>query len=230
MLRIAKNAQNPAMRRYPAVLWLLIYIGSLLILNGSHPTWKGWQLALGILLPVIACGVALYLAAGPWPGRPKVRGTYWALTGTFGFYLVTALVALVALGIAEAIAVLLAGLIPMTAVAICLAHVRQKTEATPDGALVDDAAEDHADAVPGLGVDDVRPLGDTPEAHAEVIPQDIPKGHPGRPAVEQQAEVLGGTTPGHRDGGAAAIDGERAARRAPVVDQEEAHKGARFHR
>jgi hypothetical protein len=35
--------------------------------------------------------------------------------------------------------------------------------------------------------DDRAPLGDTPEAHDEIIPQDLPKGHPGRPEAERQA-------------------------------------------
>ncbi|MDX6731317.1 MAG: hypothetical protein QOC54_1265 [Baekduia sp.] len=184
------------MRRYPAMLWLLVFVGSLLILNGSHPTWRPWELVVGIALPVIACGLAIYLATGPEAGKPRVRGSYWFLTGTFAFYAVAALAALFALGIDEAIAVLLAGLIPMTAVALWLAHVRQKTRTTPDGALVDTAADDHTDPVPGLGADDQRPLGDTPDAHDEIIPQDLPKDHPGRQAVEEEAAALGGATPG----------------------------------
>jgi hypothetical protein len=214
------------MRRYPAVLWLLVFVGSLLILNGSHPTWRPWELVVGIALPAIACGLAIYLAAGPQPDRPRVRGSYWFVTGTFVFYAVAALVALFALGIDEAIAVLLAGIIPMTAVAIWLAHVRQKTVAMPDGTLVDAAAEDNTDPIPGLGVDDRRPMGDTPAAHDEIIPQDLPKDHPGRRAVEEQAEALGGATPGHREGGAAAEQGEREARTAPIVTEDEAHRGA----
>jgi hypothetical protein len=174
------------MRRYPAVLWLLVFVGSLLILNGSHPTWNTAQLVVGIALAVIACGVATYLAATPQRDQPRVRGSSWFLGGTFAFYAVAALVALFALGIAEAIAVLLAGVIPMTAVALWLAHVRQKTRATPDGALVDASADDHTDPVPGLGADDLTPLGDTPDAHDEIIPQDLPKDHPARPAVEDR--------------------------------------------
>lgn len=45
--------------------------------------------------------------------------------------------------------------------------------------------------------DDETPLGDTPEAHDEIIPEDLPKGHPGRQAAERQA--AGGTTRGHSD-------------------------------
>lgn len=34
---------------------------------------------------------------------------------------------------------------------------------------------------------DDRPVGDTPEAHDEIIPEDLPEGHPGRAEAERQA-------------------------------------------
>jgi hypothetical protein len=72
--------------------------------------------------------------------------------------------------------------------------------------------------------DDRRPLGDTPEAHDEITPHDLPAGHPGRHAAERQAEELGGTTPGHRDGAATDTSGEPEA---DLVDAEEQRDGAR---
>jgi hypothetical protein len=45
-------------------------------------------------------------------------------------------------------------------------------------------------------------VGDTPEAHDEVNPHDLPPDHPGRPAAEEQAGDEAGTTRG---------DSERAA-------------------
>jgi hypothetical protein len=48
-----------------------------------------------------------------------------------------------------------------------------------------------------LTPDPGRPLGDTAEAHDEIAPQDLPKGHPGRKATEKAAEEEGGTTRGH---------------------------------
>ena len=175
------------MRRFPAVLWVLVYVGSLLILNGSHGKWDPFELALGIALPVVACGLALYLAAGRWEDRPKVRGSYWLIGGTFAFYAVCALAAMLFLGPAEAIAVLLAGIIPLTAVAVWLAGVRTKTRAERDGVLVDDTAADHEDPFPGLGAETQRPLGDTPDLHDDLIPEDLPKDHPGRRAAAAQA-------------------------------------------
>jgi hypothetical protein len=46
--------------------------------------------------------------------------------------------------------------------------------------------------------DDETPLGDTPEAHDEVSPHDLPKGHPGRREAEELAGGEGGTTRGNQ--------------------------------
>ncbi len=44
--------------------------------------------------------------------------------------------------------------------------------------------------------DDQTPLGDTPEAHDEIVPEDLPRGHPSRLAAEKQAREGDGTTRG----------------------------------
>ena len=75
---------------------------------------------------------------------------------------------------------------------------------------------DHTDSVPKQTATRDRPLGDTPEAHDELSPHDLPLGSPGRQAAEQQAGGLHGTTRGHREGGASSPgddlvdDGDRA--------------------
>src|ERR687887_129727 len=47
--------------------------------------------------------------------------------------------------------------------------------------------------------DEGRPVGDTGEAHDEITPHDLPKGHPGRTAAEREArESESGTTRGNR--------------------------------
>lgn len=47
--------------------------------------------------------------------------------------------------------------------------------------------------------DEGRPLGDTGEAHDEITPHDLPKGHPGRGEAERQArDSESGTTRGNR--------------------------------
>jgi hypothetical protein len=172
------------MRRFPAALWLLVYVGSLLILNGSHGKWDTLVLVLGIGLAVVACGLAIYLAAGPAQDRPRLKGSEWLIGGVFAFYAVASLAAMLFLGPAEAIATLLAGIIPMTAVAVWLATARAKTGQAGD-VLVDEAAADHEDPIPGMGFDDRRPVGDTPHAHDDLVPQDLPKDHPARRAAER---------------------------------------------
>jgi len=47
-----------------------------------------------------------------------------------------------------------------------------------------------------LTPDHQTPLGDTREAHDEIVPEDLPKGHPGRRAAERQAAEGDGTTRG----------------------------------
>ena len=49
--------------------------------------------------------------------------------------------------------------------------------------------------------DDDRPLGDTPEAHDELNPHDVPKwDRKTREAAEEQAGGPGGTTGGNEEG------------------------------
>jgi hypothetical protein len=205
------------------MLWLLVYVGSVFILNGSNGRWDPLELALGIGLALVACLLATYLAVGPWPGRARPEGTWPLLGGVVAFYGICALAAAIFAGPAEAIATLLAGIIPMTGAALWIATVRVKTPA--DAARHrDPAAAGADDEFAGVGADDSRPLGDTPEAHDEITPHDLPRGHPGRGAAERQADELGGTTPGHRVGGAA---GEG---RGPddLVAPEERREGARI--
>jgi len=42
--------------------------------------------------------------------------------------------------------------------------------------------------------DEETPLGDTPEAHDEISPHDLPKDHPGRQAAEEVADDHGELT------------------------------------
>jgi hypothetical protein len=190
------------LRRWPPVLWLLVYVGSIFVLNGGNGEWDPLELALGTGLAVVACLLAVYLAAGPWPGRPRPRWTGPLIAGVFAFYAICALAAALFSGPTESIAALLAGVIPMTAAALWVGTVRAKTHPGADGSH-DPAAADGDDPFPGVGADDRRPLGDTPEAHDELSPHDLPRDHPGRRAAERQADALDGTTPGHREGAAA---------------------------
>jgi hypothetical protein len=67
-------------------------------------------------------------------------------------------------------------------------------EPTHEGAPHDQGAKEPlGPATP----DDERPLGDTPEAHDEIIPEDLPKDHPGREEAERQAAQGDGTVRGN---------------------------------
>jgi hypothetical protein len=62
-----------------------------------------------------------------------------------------------------------------------------------------DPAADETDPVPGtaFATDAETPLGDTPEAHDEITPHDLPMGHPGRAAAARLAAASrDGTTRG----------------------------------
>jgi hypothetical protein len=73
------------------------------------------------------------------------------------------------------------------------------------GSNRDDA--DHTDSFPKQPATRSRPLGDTPEAHDEISPHDVPLDSPARRAAEEQAGGPAGTTRGHRAGGAAGMGG-----------------------
>src|SRR4051794_38842005 len=106
------------MRRYPAFLWLPVYIGSLFILNGGNPGWGWVQLTIGGVLILAAAAAASYLALGPWPGRPRPKGMGWVFAGVLSFYAICAIAAGAFAGAGAGIATLLAGAVPLTAVAI----------------------------------------------------------------------------------------------------------------
>jgi hypothetical protein len=58
--------------------------------------------------------------------------------------------------------------------------------------------DDEADEPLGpVTPDDETDLGDTPEAHDEVSPHDLPKDHPGRQKAEDLAGGEDGTTTGN---------------------------------
>jgi hypothetical protein len=56
---------------------------------------------------------------------------------------------------------------------------------------IEDAMSDEREPLPSAHLipDDQTPAGDTPEAHDEINPHDIPRGHPGCRAAEDQADA-----------------------------------------
>jgi hypothetical protein len=206
----AEQSPVNVLRRWPPVLWILIYVGSIFILNGSNGKWDPLELAVGIGLSLVAFALGMYLAFGPWPGsRPRTREMTWLIAGVAAFYGVCTLAAAIFAGFAEAVATLLAGIIPMTGAALWVAAARAKTVGREDRPA-DASVEPADDPFPAIGADAERPLGDTPEVHGDISPHDLPKDHPGRIAAEAQAQERDGTTPGHREGGATGEAGARA--------------------
>jgi hypothetical protein len=70
-----RQLREPARRSWPPVLWLLVYVGSLFILNGGNGQRDPLEPALGIGLATVACACAeaMFLAIGPWARRPRPR-------------------------------------------------------------------------------------------------------------------------------------------------------------
>ena len=69
-----------------------------------------------------------------------------------------------------------------------------KPETTHEPSPHDQSAEE---PLGPLTPDDERPMGDTPEAHDEIVPEDLPKDHPGRKEAERQAATGDGTVRGN---------------------------------
>jgi hypothetical protein len=161
------------MRRWPPALWILVYIGSELVIMGGRGRWE--LLVPGFVLCATAFTAGLYYATRPEPGNPRPAWFWWAIGGLLAIYLLQAIAA----AYVDAdwfFPAFLAGTIPGSALVFMLATIRQKTVVTPSGAR-DAAAEDHTDAFPGIGIDDASPLGDTSE-HSDVIddPEYTPEG------------------------------------------------------
>lgn len=71
------------------------------------------------------------------------------------------------------------------------------SEETPDGHEGLPRDENSHEPLGPLTPDPGRPLGDTAEAHDEIVPADLPKDHPGRREAERLAAERDGTTTGN---------------------------------
>jgi hypothetical protein len=141
-----------------------MYISSELILLGS--TNRPGMLIAGGALALSAFALSVYLALRPSPEHPRPPIFLWALAGVAAFYVISAAAASL-VDPEYGLPALAAGIIPMTAVSLLLATLRSKTVVS-DGHLQDLSAADHEDPFPGIGMDDLTPLGDTPE-HSEAL-------------------------------------------------------------
>ena len=79
--------------------------------------------------------------------------------------------------------------------------------------------------LPRLPADSERPLGDTPDAHDEISPHDLPPDHPGRHAAEEMAQGDGDTA-GMSEGGAAGAGGSEQGGGGQSEPTGEARRGA----
>jgi hypothetical protein len=150
------------MKRWPPILWLLVAVGSLLVLIGYNGAeFNPAAFIPGVLLIVVALVLSFVIAFGSWGDRPAARGVAWLIPATAVFYVLCAAAALAAGG-EYAGAALGAGLIPLTAATLLTATARAKTVG-PEDARRETTAAAHVDPYPGIGMDDATPLGDTPE-------------------------------------------------------------------
>jgi hypothetical protein len=150
-------------RVWPPVLWLCVSCGSLLVLIGydgaeTHPV----ALIAGLGLIVAGALGSLWLAFLAWRDHAPIRGVAWLVPATLAFYAVCAIAASLTGGGAYAVAAMVAGLIPLTAVALLTATARAKTTANRERPG-DRSVAGSDDPFPGIGADSVTPLGDTPE-------------------------------------------------------------------
>jgi hypothetical protein len=98
--------------------------------------------------------------------------------------------------------------------------VSKKVAARHDS--LEDAMSDENEPIPSshLIPDNETAAGDTPEAHDEINPHDLPRDHPGRQAAERQAEEE------PRDDGARTTRGdEELAQAPPKRDEHLEHSG-----
>jgi hypothetical protein len=157
------------LRRWPPAVWLGVYVGSLFIINGGQGDPP--QLAVGIALALAAFGAGIYLAVGRWPGHPVPRGFYWVFGGVAAIYLIAGAVAALYNPLWGTAAVV-AGVVPLTAVALLFATMRSKT-VEKDGRVQDVAAADENDPYPAIGMNDTpQPEEEPPE---DQVDRDAPE-------------------------------------------------------
>ncbi len=90
---------------------------------------------------------------------------------------------------------------------------------------LEDALSDEDEDIPSAHLipDDDTALGDTPDAHDEITPHDLPLDHPGRQAAEAQAGFEGGgTTTGNAEGGADGGDDDARNQRGQRIGRRDA--------
>lgn len=132
------------------------------------------------------------------PAKERQGNQTKIVLGALGALIVVfVLTALLTRDVVFVVPVLVAGAL-WVAFALAGRHLGQRTAAKYSSR--EEAMSDNTASFPAspLTPDDETPLGDTTEAHDEIIPEDLPLGHPGRQAAEHLAAENGGTTTGGR--------------------------------
>ena len=82
-----------------------------------------------------------------------------------------------------------------------LANAAMRRRVTARHDSLEDAMSDEREPLPSAHLipDNETPAGDTPEAHDEINPHDLPPDHPGRQAAEEKAGGEEGTTRGDEE-------------------------------
>jgi hypothetical protein len=150
-------------RAWPPIVFIAVSIGSLFVLRGTSGGWRPGFAIAGIVLLVGALAAGLWLALRPQQG-PRHRALYVALGAMVLWYVLLAAAASLAGG-EYVIAALLGATIPVTALALMVATIRRKTAQTHEGHYVDTSADDSDDPLPGIGMDDATPPGESAELH-----------------------------------------------------------------
>jgi peptidoglycan/LPS O-acetylase OafA/YrhL len=163
------------MSRWPPIVWIMMSVGSLLLLVGYNgQDYNPQALFPGLALIFGAFGLAMYMAFGRWGHRPRPTGVVWLIPAAAVFYVLCAGAAVISGG-EYVVAAVLAGFIPMTAATLLVATARAKTVGD-DEHLRDVTGEANDDPFPGIGADDETPLGDTPEhSDAERVAKPEPR-------------------------------------------------------
>lgn len=119
----------------------------------------------------------------------------WMLGGVAVFFLIFVLTALLT---GEPTFIIPVGILALLALGYGLVNHLLTRRMVQRHGSVEEAMASRDEQIPSthLTVDDQTPAGDTPEAHDEINPHDLPMDHPGRKAAEAQAGGEQGTTGG----------------------------------
>src|SRR3712207_423644 len=137
------------------------------------------------------------MASDSFKGREKAR---FPALFVFGLLRAAAVIIVAAIALGGEFAIPIAVLVAIVAAA----GIGYRLISGSNRSAESDAADS---GLPKTGQDRTRPLGDTPDAHDEVNPHDLPLSNPGRHEAERLASGSEGTTAGHSEGGAAGRGG-----------------------